>query len=67
MSATIDIHSMNNDFRRFAFNLEFIKENNKSIYAKSPVYGWIYRIEKKSGKVFIDGKQIADTSKYTVN
>lgn len=60
----VDINSMNGDFLRFCYYLEFIKENSKSIYAKSPVYGWVYRIEKSTGKVFRDGKQIADTCTY---
>lgn len=61
----VDIHSMNGDYGRFAFYLEYLKENSKSIYAESSIYGWIYRIEKKTKKVFRDGKQIADTCEYT--
>lgn len=62
----VDINSMDGDYMRFAYYLEFIKESSKSIYAKSPIYGWIYRIEKKTGKIFRDGKQIADTSEWQV-
>ena len=65
MYSTVNIHSMNDDFHYFAFNLEYIKENNKSIYAESTVYGDIYRIEKKTKKVFKNGKQIANTCEYT--
>ena len=61
----VDIESMDDDYTRFAYYLEFIKMTKKSIYAKSPIYGWIYRIEIGTGKVFRDGKQIAECSKYT--
>jgi hypothetical protein len=60
----VDINSMNGDYKNFAYNLLFLKENSKSIYAESPVYGWMYRIEKSTGKVFRDGKQIADICDY---
>lgn len=62
----INIKSMNGDCTCFAFGLEFVKETSKSIYAKSLFYGWLYRIEKGTSKVFIDGKQIADTCEYDV-
>ena len=61
----VDIDSMDGDFTRFAYYLDFIKMNSKSIYAESPTYGWVYRIEIKTGKVFRDGKQIAEISTYT--
>ena len=64
MDRKLDIDSMDNDFLRIAGNLDVIKENSKSIYAASPVYGWVYKIEKKTGKVFLDGKQIAETSQW---
>ena len=64
MDRKLDIDSMDNDFLRIAGNLDVIKENSKSIYAASPVYGWVYKIEKKTGKVFRDGKQIAETSQW---
>ena len=39
----------------FAYYLDFIKENSRSIYAEG-IYGDIYRIEKASKKVYINGK-----------
>ena len=39
----------------FAYYLDFIKENSRSIYAKG-IYGDIYRVEKTSKKVYINGK-----------
>lgn len=61
---TININSMDGDYTKFAYYLDFIKENSKSIYAESPIYGDIYRIEKKSKKVFKNDKQIASTCEY---
>lgn len=57
----VSINSLDGDFRNFRSYLGFIKETAKSIYCKSSFYGDIYRIEKESGKVFCNGKQIADT------
>lgn len=62
----VNIKSMNNDFCKYAYDLEYIKETSKSIYAKSLVYGWVYRIEKASKKVFLDGKQIANICEYDI-
>lgn len=42
----------------WAYNLDFVKENSRSIYAKSPMYGWVYRIEKTTGKIFLDKEYI---------
>ena len=61
----VNIYSMDNDTTRFAFDLDFIKENSRSIYAEG-MYLNIYRIEKATGKVYIDGKQVANTSEWTV-
>ena len=58
----VNINTMDNDFYKFAYWLNFQKQNSKSIYA-SGLYG-IYRIEKKSKKVFHDGKLIANTCTY---
>ena len=60
----VDIDSMNGDFTKFAYYLDFVKMTSKSIYAKSPVYDWVYKIELKTGKIFRDGKQIAEISTY---
>lgn len=62
----VDINSMDGDYLRFAYYLDFIKENSKSIYCKG-MYGDIYRIEKRTGKVFRNGKQIAETSEWQKN
>ena len=50
----VDINSMDGDFTRFAYYLNFVKMTKKSIYAESSVYGWIYRIELKKSAVFRD-------------
>ena len=63
---TVNINSMDGDYTKFAYYLDFIKENSKSIYAESPLYGDIYRIEKSTKRVFKDGKQIASTCEYSV-
>ena len=63
----VDIKYLNNEaYPRFAYYLEFVKENSRSIYAESPLYGWIYRIEKSTKKVFMDGKQIGSDCEYYV-
>lgn len=64
MGHIINIYSMNGDRRNFRNYLHFVKENSNSVYCESPLYGDIYRIEKKTGKVFCNGKQIADTSEW---
>ena len=61
---TVDIKSMDGDFKKFAYNLDFVKETRDFIYAESPNYGWIYKINKKTGEVFRDGKKMADTCEY---
>ena len=63
----VNISSMNNNYSIFAYGLEYVKETSKSIYAKSLYYGWTYRIEKDSKKVFCDGKQIANTCEYDIS
>lgn len=59
----IDINSMDGDYTRFAYYLSFTEETSKSIYGKG-MYGDTYRIEKSTGKVFKNGKQIAETSEW---
>lgn len=61
----VDISSMNGDLSKFAFYLDFVKITRSSIYAQSPIYGDIYRIELKTSKVFKNGKQIAEFSSYS--
>lgn len=63
MYSTVDINSMNGDYFRFAYNLDFMKENNKSIFACG-MYGDIYRIEKATTAIFKNGKLIANSSTY---
>ena len=63
MFTTVDINSMNGDYLRFAYNLDFVKENSKSIYAEG-MYGDVYRIEKETTRVYKNGKQIAESSTY---
>lgn len=64
MERSIDINSMNGDRRNFRYNLKVTNENSKSIYAVSRLYGGHYRIEKATGKVFLEGKQIAETCEW---
>lgn len=60
----VNINSLDGDFRNFRFCLDFTKETSKSIYSESSLYGDEYRIEKNTGKVFCNGKQIANTCDY---
>lgn len=60
---TVDINSMNGNHLEFSYNMRLVKENSKSIYAQN-MYGDTYKIEKKTKKVFYNGKQIADTCEY---
>lgn len=62
----VNINSLNGDFRNFRFYLDYIKETAKSIYCVSSLYGDTYRIEKNTGKVFCEGKQIANTCDYEI-
>lgn len=66
MPESININSMNGDYHNYRCDLEYIKENQRSIYCESRLYGDVYRIEKKTSAVFCNGKKIADTSEYTV-
>lgn len=66
MTEYVNIHSLDGDFTNFRFYLDYIKETAKSIYCESSLYGDTYRIEKKSGKVLCNGKQIANTSEYVL-
>ena len=62
----VNIRAMDDDYCRFAYNLDFVKETKESIFARSTFYGWTYRIEKATKKVFRDGRQIANSCDYTV-
>lgn len=64
MERSIDIIAMNGNPRDFRYNLKVTEENSKSIYARSPLYGDLYRIEKATGKVFRNEVQIAETSEW---
>lgn len=66
MSKYVNINSLDGDFGFFRYYLSYTKENTESIYCKSPLYGDRYRIEKKTSKVFCNGKKIADTCDYEV-
>ena len=50
----------------WAYMLELKKENSRSIYAYSNMYGWIYRIEKTTGKIFFDKKEIGIITNVTL-
>lgn len=63
MSEFLSIMSMNDDRANYRYWLRLTKETSRSYYAVSNLYGDEYRIEKRSGKVFCNGEQIADTSK----
>lgn len=58
----ISIDKMDNG--NFSYFLEVIKENSRSIYAQSTFDGAIYRIEKKSKRVFLNGKLYSNTCEY---
>ena len=62
----VNINSLDGDFRNFRFYLDYIKETAKSIYCESSLYGDTYRIEKNTGKVFCEGRQIANTCDYEI-
>ena len=59
----LNIISMNGNHLNYAYDLEVINENSKSIYAEG-LYGDVYRVEKGSKKVFKNGKQIASECEY---
>lgn len=61
----LDINSMNDNYLLFAYSLDIVKENSRSIYAKG-MYDNEYRIEKKSKNVFLDGVKVADTCTYYI-
>lgn len=62
----ININEMDNDINRYRYFLEVIKENSRSIYAQSTIDGTIYRIEKKSKKLYLNGKLYSNTCEYYV-
>lgn len=66
MTEYVNIHSLDGDFTNFRFYLDYIKETAKSIYCVSSLYGDTYRIEKNTGKVLCNGKQISNTSEYVL-
>lgn len=47
----------------FFFNLDVVNENCRSIYATG-IYGNVYRLTKKHGEVYVDGKFIGMASSY---
>jgi len=51
---------------KFAYYLKWIKETSRSIYAESELYGYVYRIEKKTNIVYIDGKFWAVAERISV-
>lgn len=58
------ISIVNMDNGMYSYYLEIIKENSRSIYAESTFDGAIYRIEKKSKKVYLNGKLYSNTCSY---
>lgn len=60
----INIYKMDNG--KWAYGLEFWKENSRSIYAKSTFDLDVYRIEKKSKKLYLNGKLYSNTCEYYV-
>lgn len=63
MKSEINIEWYNEKEHYFAYYLDFIKENSRSIYATG-IYGDIYRIEKASKKIYINGKFNGIASKF---
>ena len=52
------------DGGNWAYECEILKENSRSIYARSAVDLTVYRIEKKSKKVYCDGELYSSTCEY---
>ena len=52
---TIDLNCENGFF---AYNLEVIKVNSRTIYAQSNIYGDIYKLNKNTGNVTLDSKEM---------
>lgn len=50
---------------KFAYYLDYMKETSRSIYAEG-IYGNIYRVEKKTNRVYIDGKFWAVAERVSV-
>lgn len=63
----LNITSMDSDNTKYAYSLEIISENSRSIYAESDVYGWTYKVDKKTTAVWLDGKKIADRCTYSID
>lgn len=61
----LSIYEMDGETGKFAFYLDFIKENSRSIYAEG-MYGNMYRVVKATGEVYIDGKKYAETCRYSI-
>ena len=62
----LDISWMDDILSKFAFDLDIIKENSRSIYAEG-MYGNIYRVVKSTTEVYINGKKYAEKCHYTAN
>lgn len=63
----INIKSMDGDSTKYAYSLEITSENSRSIYAESDVYGWTYKIDKKTTAVWLNGKKIANRCTYSID
>lgn len=63
----LNIKSMDGDDTKYAYSLEITNENSRSIYAESDVYGWTYKIDKKTTAVWLDGKKIANSCTYSID
>lgn len=67
MDRYLNIKSMDGDSTKYAYSLEITSENSRSIYAESDVYGWTYKIDKKTTAVWLDGKKIANRCTYSID
>ena len=63
----LNIKSLDGDSTKYAYSLEIISENSRSIYAESDVYGWTYKVDKKTTAVWLDGKKIANRCTYDID
>jgi len=63
----LNIKSMDGDSRYYAYDLPITEENSRSIYAVSDVYGWTYKVDKKTTAVWQNGKKLADRCTYSID
>ena len=63
----LNITSLDGDSTYYAYDLPITEENSRSIYAVSDIYGWTYKIDKKTTAVWQNGKKLADRCTYDID